>query len=476
MGRVLIVDDEPGIRDALEALLMTRGHRVEVAASVEEARSALDRQPCDLVITDLRLGPAGDGMDVLETARALAEPPEVIVMTAYGSRERAQRAIGRGAAFYIEKGPHLATDVAVLAGQAVAKRELEAEILSLRRELLGATSRVGIIGKSEAILEVLDLVERVAPLRTTVLVSGESGTGKERIARSLHELAPWREGPFVPLNCGALPPNLIESELFGYVKGAFTGAEQDKIGVFEAARGGTLFLDEIGELPLELQPRLLRVLQEHSVRRLGSHEELGVPDVRVVAASNRDLEDEVAAGRFREDLFFRLNVVQLELPPLRERPEDVVALAEHFRSKYARAHGRNVTSIAPDALDQLTRFPFPGNVRQLENAIERGVALARGEMLTVEELPKAIREAPGSEAAAPADGTEGVPSAFPPGGVRLEELVEAYERAWMERGLEAAGGVKTRAAELLGISFRQFRYKLAKYRRPRTPSKGDLGS
>ena len=459
MGRVLVVDDEPGIRDALGLLLEAKGHAVDVAPGVESARAALARQGYDLVITDLRLEPGGDGLDVLQAARERPDPPEVIVMTAFGTRERAQQAVAKGAAFYLEKGPHLAGDIEVLARQAISKRQLEGENQSLRRTLLGATGRAGIIGRSESLREVLDVVERVAPLRTTVLVTGESGTGKERIARALHEGAPWSDGPFIPLNCGALPEQLIESELFGHERGAFTGADGLRIGVFEAARGGTLFLDEIGELPLALQPKLLRVLQEHRVRRLGSSEEVSVADVRVVAASNRDLEAEVAAGRFREDLFFRLNVVQVELPPLRERPEDVVLLAEHFLQTYARALARPVVAIDPDALACLSRFRFPGNVRQLENAIERGVALARTERLTVAELPKAIREA-GSGPALPVAPEADL--AFPEGGVDLERMVEAFEYRWIERALSEAGGVKTRAAELLGMSFRQFRYKLAK--------------
>lgn len=473
MGRVLVVDDEPGIRDVLQVLLDGKGHVVDVAANVEEASEALQQQPYDLVITDLRLSPqGGGGLEVLSLARDRSEPPEVIVMTAYGTRERAQQAIANGAAFYIEKGPHLASDVEVLARQAVTKRQLEEENASLRRSLVGATGRAGMIGRSEAFSEVIDLVERISPLRTTVLLCGESGTGKERIARALHEGAPWCGGPFIPLNCGAIPESLIESELFGYVKGAFTGADDDKLGVFEAARGGTLFLDEVGEMPLALQPKLLRVLQEHSLRRVGSSEEISVSDVRVVAASNRDLEAEVADGRFREDLYFRLNVVQVDLPPLRERPEDITVLAEHFLQKYSRAHGRRVTSIDPDALECLTRFRFPGNVRQLENAIERGVALSKGERLAREALPKAIREAP------PPEATEVVQAAtssdgrsFPEGGVDLEEVLDAFEVDWIERALEYSGGVKTRAAEVLGLSFRQFRYKLAKHRRRKTPAK-----
>lgn len=463
MGRILVVDDEPGIRDALEVLLEGRGHAVSAAGSLPEAARHLEEQPFDLVITDLRLeSEAEGGLRVLERALQQEDAPEVIVMTAYGTRERAQQAVRMGAAFYLEKGPHLATDVEVLARQAVAKRALQAENEALRREL--GSGRTDFVGRSEAIKEVLDLVGRVAGLRTTVLVTGESGTGKERIARSLHQGAPWASGPFIPVDCGALPESLIESELFGYVKGAFTGADDDKMGVFEAARGGTLFIDEVGELPLSLQPKLLRVLQERTVRKVGSTEHFSIEDVRLVAATNRDLEAEVAAGRFREDLYFRLNVVQLDLPPLRERPEDVVALVDHFLRKYARLHRRPIESVAPEALDCLTRYRFPGNVRQLENVVERGVALARTDVLRLDDLPASLREAaavsPSSASVRQAEAEQ-----FPPGGVELEALVERFERDWIDRALEASDGVKTRAAELLGLSFRQFRYKLSKYRR-----------
>ena len=460
MGRILVVDDEQGIRDALEVLLGAKGHIVDTAYDLSGAGDALKAQPYDLVITDLRLSPEGGGIDVLELAKKYEDPPEVIVMTAFGTRELAQQAVAKGAAFYLEKGPHLATDVAVLAQQAVNKRQLEIENAVLRRTLLDSTGRTGIVGRSEAFLEVIDLVERLAPLKTTVLVCGESGTGKERVARALHECAAWSDGPFVPLNCGALPSSLIESELFGYEKGAFTGADEAKKGVFEAARGGTLFLDEVGEIPLALQPNLLRVLQERSVRRLGSTSEISIADARVVAATNRDLEAEIADGRFREDLYFRLNVVQIDIPPLRERSEDIRALAEYFLQKFARAHGRPVHSIDPEAFELLMQFRYPGNVRQLENIIERGVALARGESLTKMELPKALREA-GPEVPP----IESVVQAFPPTGVDLEKMVDAFELEWIERALEASGGVKTHAAELLGLSFRQFRYKLSKHRR-----------
>lgn len=467
MGRVLVVDDERSIRDALEILLESRGHRVDVAETVEDACAAISGQPYDLVVTDLRLSPKADsgGLDILKHARDQKEAPEIIIMTAFGTRERAQTAVAEGAAFYIEKGPHLATNVDVLANQAITKRQLEVENAVLRRTLLEGSGKTGMVGKSEAFRDVLDLIERLASIKTTVLVFGESGTGKERVARSLHDLSPWKEGPFVPLNCGALPASLIESELFGHVKGAFTGADETKKGVFEAAQGGTLFLDEVGEIPLALQPNLLRVLQERKVRPVGAHEEMKVDNVRVVAATNRDLEAEVANGRFREDLFFRLNVVQIDIPPLRERADDIVMLAEYFLDKFAKVHGRPIKSIAPEAMSCLTRFRYPGNVRQLENIIERGVALARGDSLTVQELPKTIRE---KEESVDLPVQE---ESFPLSGVNLEKMVDKFELSWIERALDAAGGVKTHAAELLGLSFRQFRYKLSKHRKTESPRK-----
>jgi two-component system response regulator PilR (NtrC family) len=463
MGRVLVVDDEQGLRDALEALITSKGHEVATARSVEEARGLLGRSFFDLVITDLRLEPGGDGMDVVTAARAAADPPEVIVMTAYGTREKAQLAISKGASFYLEKGPHLATDVTVLVAQAINTRRLQADNEQLRRALVGRFSPGGIVGRSEPMREVLDLIERIGPLKTTVLITGESGTGKERVAKALHYGGGTTAGAFVPINCGAVPENLIESELFGHVKGAFTGADRDKDGLFQAARGGTLFLDEIGELPLALQPKLLRALQERRIKRLGAVEEVPV-DVRLVAATNRDLEAEVRAGRFREDLFFRLNVVQIDLPPLRQRREDIPVLVAAFLRHFSAEYGRDVGHVEPEAMERLLNFDYPGNIRQLQNIIERGVALASGNVLRISNLPKEVahaESAPRRVVSVKDDGD------FPEEGVDLERLVDDFEYGLIARALEKAGGVKTRAAELLGLSFRQFRYKLSKYERRR---------
>jgi two-component system, NtrC family, response regulator PilR len=460
VGRVLVVDDEKSLRDVLEVLISSKGHRVFTARSVSEAGDVIGAEDLDLVITDLRLEPRGDGIQVVRAARAKRSPPEVIVMTAFGTREKALEAQKSGALFYLEKGPHLATDMAVLVDHAIEKRKLHLENQSLRQVLVGRFRLDGIVGKSPAMKEVLDLVERIAPTKANVLLVGESGTGKERIARAIHFHSDRRQGPFVPLNCGAVPENLIESELFGHTRGAFTGAETAKQGLFEAARGGTIFLDEIGELPLSLQPKLLRVLQERKIKPVGAVAELDV-DARVVAATNRDLEAEVRGARFREDLFFRLNVLQIDLPPLRTRREDIPLLVQTFLEKYSKEYHRDVTSVDPDALSKLLAFTYPGNVRQLENIIERGVALSTGTAITPAQLP---REVQAQDEPTPRRSTSIAPSApFPEEGVDLERLVDGFEYGLIKQALDKAGGVKTRAAELLGLSFRQFRYKLAKY-------------
>jgi two-component system, NtrC family, response regulator PilR len=460
MGRVLVVDDEQSLRDVLEVLISSKGHFALTAKSVEEGIAALNGEDFDVVVTDLRLEPGGDGMNIVRAARARANPPEVIVMTAFGTREKALTAVNEGASFYLEKGPHLATDIEVLVAQAINKRRLQADNEALRRVILDRyTSGGAIVARSESMREVLDLIDRIAPTRANVLIAGESGTGKERVAKRLHFGSENRNGPFVPLNCGAIPENLIESELFGHVKGAFTGADVRKRGMFEGAQGGTLFLDEIGELPIALQPTLLRALQERKIKPVGAIEELDV-DVRVIAATNRDLEAEVRAGRFREDLFFRLNVLQIDLPPLRQRKEDIPLLAATFLEKYSREYNRQVASIAPDAMERLLAFSFPGNVRQLENIIERGVALATDGVLRIEQLPKELRNL--ESAPTRVFSLEGN-TPFPDEGVDLERLVEEFEQTMINRALDKAGGVKTKAAELLGLSLRQFRYKLSKY-------------
>jgi two-component system, NtrC family, response regulator PilR len=459
MGRVLVVDDERGLRDVLEVLISSRGHAVRAAKSVEEAKTLLKNDLFDLVITDLRLEPGGDGIDVVRQTRACKPQPEVIVMTAFGTRDNAQRAISEGASFYLEKGPHLATDIEVLVSQAINKRRLQEDNEQLRRALINKYSPEGFIGKSSAMTEVLEVVQRVAPLKATVLITGESGTGKERVAKAIHYLSSVKDGPFIPINCGAIPENLIESELFGHLKGAFTGADSPKRGLFEAAQGGTIFLDEIGELPLSLQPKLLRVLQERKVKALGATDEIAI-DARVITATNRFLEAEVKAGRFREDLYFRLNVVEIDLPPLRQRRDDIPLLVAAFLEKFNQEYGRKVDSVSPEAMEKLLGFRFPGNVRQLENIIERGVALSSSSVLTLSQLPKEVQAV---DADVPPIQTIDLSRPISDQGIDLERVVEEFEWGLISQALEKAGGVKTRAAELLGLTFRQFRYKLAKY-------------
>lgn len=455
MGRVLVVDDEMSIRDVLEVLIEAKGHQVRTAGSVNEACALLDKECFDLVVTDLRLDPDGDGVDVVRAARSRSAPPEVIVMTAYGTRAKARDAVSAGASYYLEKGAHLAADVEVLVSQAINTRRLQEDNERLRSEL-SDPGGTGLIGRSEAMQEVFALIDRIQTVDANVLISGESGTGKERVARLIHARSPHGEGPFVAVNCGAIPENLMESELFGHVKGSFTGAEQNKDGLFVSAAGGTVFLDEVGELPLSLQPKLLRVLQERTVRPVGANREVPI-EVRVMAATNRDLEQEARAGRFREDLFFRLNVLPVDLPPLRERKEDIPALVDAFVRRFAAQYHRPMQRVAPEAMEALVQFAFPGNVRQLENTIERAVALSDGEALGLELLPAAIRTPQPRQA-------EGLKAdEFPEEGLRLEERVEALELGLIREALQRAGGVKTRAAELLGLSSRQFRYKYSKY-------------
>jgi DNA-binding NtrC family response regulator len=389
VGRVLLVEDEQSLRDVLEVIIGKDSHAVSTAKGVPSALEVIGAQELDLVVTDLRLEPGGDGMDVVRAARCLDHPPEVIVMTAFGTRDKALEAQRAGALFYVEKGPHLATDMSVLVNHAVSKRKLEMQNEHLRRVVAGRYSLEGIVGRSEAMREVFDLVERIAPTHANVLISGESGTGKERLAKAIHFMSDRRDGPFVPLNCGAIPETLIESELFGHIKGAFTGADANKRGLFEAARTGTIFLDEIGDLPLPLQPRLLRVLQERKAKPVGAVEEIDV-DARILAATNRDLEVEVRAGRFREDLYFRLNVLEIPLPPLRDRREDIPLLCQTFLDRYSKEYRREVRTIAPEAMARLLAYKFPGNVRQLENAVERGVALSTGSVLLGSHLPREI--------------------------------------------------------------------------------------
>ena len=457
MARLLVVDDKDSIRTMLEMRLTADGHAVVQAENLASAEHALGDGEFDVVITDLRMGRGGDGLDVLRKVKERQPQTEVIVMTAFGSDEVRARALELGALCYLEKSPRLAAEVVPLVRRALEKRELAmrgnslAEANQLLREQLEARTRLGeMVGRSTAMQGVFQLIEKVAAARTTVLITGESGVGKELVARAVHARSPRGQGPFVPVNCGAIPEGLIESELFGHVKGAFTGAASDKRGLFQTAEGGTLFLDEIAELPTSLQVKLLRAIQDRRIRPVGATEDLEV-DARIVAATNRDLPAEVRAGRFREDLYYRLNVVQIRVPPLRERRADILPLADHFLRRFGAEHQRPSLRLSREARRRLDEYDFPGNVRELENLIERAVALSSGDEVTLDALPAPLRGAP----ALTPDGP------LPPG-FSMEAHLAAIERQLIDRALSEARGVKKDAVAKLGLTFRQFRHRLKK--------------
>ncbi|OGK93317.1 MAG: two-component system response regulator [Candidatus Rokubacteria bacterium GWF2_70_14] len=442
--RILVVDDEPAQRELVSGFLRKRGFEVDEAAGGQAALARFTQEPFDLVLTDQRM-PDLSGLDLLQRLRAVTPEAAVIVMTAYGTIETAVGAIKAGATDYLSKPINL--DELLHRIERVRERQ---RLLGENRELRAALEerhRVeGIIGDSGRMQEVLSLVRRVAPSDATVLIRGESGTGKELIARAIHHASPRAGGPLVAVNCAALPEGLLESELFGHEKGAFTGAAASRKGRFELADGGSIFLDEIGDLPLHLQVKLLRVLQERQFERVGGTRTIPV-NVRVLAATHRNLEALVREGRFRDDLYYRINVVTLLLPPLRERREDLSPLIEHFLTRFAGKNGKTIRGLTREARDALLRYDYPGNVRELENLIERAVVLTRDEVIGKSDLPLTLDEQT-AESDAPAG---------------LVAAVEGLERRMMRDALSRAGGVQTRAAELLGISERVLRYKLRKY-------------
>jgi two-component system response regulator PilR (NtrC family) len=448
-GTILVVDDERSMREMLALYLSRAGHAVESAGSGAEARRALAARERDLVITDLQM-PDASGLDVLAECKALYPETQVVVVTAYATAETAIAAMKAGAYDYLVK-PFKLEEVGLVVERALERRQLMRQNVALRDEIKGRYRLDRLLGKSAAMQRVFDMLRKIAPARTSVLLVGESGTGKELAARALHELSPRAEHSFVAVNCGAIPETLIESELFGHVKGSFTGATADKEGLFEAAHGGTLMLDEVAELPLGMQVKLLRVLQERKVKPVGGVSEREI-DVRVVAATNRDLETEVEKGAFRQDLYYRLNVIQVRMPPLRERREDVPLLVDHFVKKFAAEHAQPITGVDADAMAVLTAHNFPGNVRELENLVERAVTLSSGGHITADALPDLSR----AERAAAA-GPD-----LPATGFDLERELESFERGLLLKGLERTGGNRTLAARLLGVSFRSLRYRLSK--------------
>ena len=450
MARVLVVDDERSMRELLEIVLGKAGHQVELAEDAPSALTAFAAGRHDLVLTDLMLG-RGSGLDVLQGVKKVRPGTEVIVLTAYSTTEGAIQAMRLGAYDYAAK-PFKVDELTLLVQKALEKTALLEDNELLRAELSGRAQMGRLVGKSPGMKRVFELVQRVAGSRKSVLVTGESGVGKELVARAVHEASPRASGPFVALNCGAIPEGLIESELFGHERGAFTGATGRKEGRFERANEGTLFLDEVGELSALMQVKLLRVLQEGEIERLGGTAPIKV-DSRVVAATNRDLAAEVKAGRFREDLFYRLNVLPIPVPPLRERREDILPLAEHFLRKVAAEANRPGLTFSAEARRRLDEYSFPGNVRELENLVERAAMLSDGTEVSPDALPVPLR----SPRPPPPS-----PEGDLPAGFNLEQHLEGIERSLYERSLQQAHGIKKDAAALLGLTFRQFRHRWKK--------------
>ncbi len=441
-AKILLVDDEVAHLETLERLFTKEGHRVLTAENGEQALDIIRDERVNLIITDLKMGDV-DGMDLLKLAKTLQPEAEVILMTAFGTVERAVKGMKQGAYDFVSKPIKRAT-ILKAASQALEKQALVAENRQLKAKLADLKNERSIVGQSPALRQALDLVKQVASSDATVLLSGESGTGKELFARMVYELSERCDEPFVAVNCAALPESILESELFGYEEGAFTGANQRKLGRFEAADGGTLFLDEIGELSQQVQVKLLRVLQEGEFERLGSNTPTRV-DVRIVAATHKDLEEELEEGNFREDLYYRLNVVNIEIPPLRHRMEDVPLLAEHFLGQYREKNNRQIDRISRDGLDTLASYRWPGNVRELENVVERAVVLDKDGVIDVDDLPEHITDREGD--------TRHITI---PLGTPLDEI----EQRVLHETLKMTGGDKKLAAQLLDISTRTIYRKL----------------
>jgi two-component system response regulator PilR (NtrC family) len=448
--RILVVDDERSMREMLSILLEREGYEAVEAKNGQEALQLFETSIFDLVISDIQM-PGINGIDLLGRIKKLAPEVPVLMITAFATADQAVDAIKLGAFHYFTK-PFNNDEIRALVRNALEKRDLKQENSLLKQDALAKDGFCGIIGKSPRMRELFIMIQKVAGSLSSVLIMGESGTGKELAARAIHTSSARRTKPFVAVNCGAIPETLIESELFGHKKGAFTGAVADRPGLFEQADGGTLFLDEIGELPLLLQTKLLRVLQEREFRRVGDSV-VRKTDVRVLTASNLDLQEQVTVGSFREDLYYRINVVQIVMPPLRERLEDIPLLIEHFFQKYSDP-GHTGETITPAALKQLMNYPFPGNIRELENIVERSLILDRT-IISESSLPEQVRSVRtvclGSEVNIPDEG------------MQLEALLEELEKKYLLKALERTGGAKKKAADLLGMSFRSFRYRLAKF-------------
>jgi len=445
---ILVVDDELGLRHTLTLILQAEGHAVRAASDGAAGLERLGESPADLIICDVRM-PGLDGLQFLGKYKEMGGTALVIMMSAYGDDEAALEAIRRGAYDFIAK-PFRADQVLLVVRKAIEREGLRREVAQLHDELVALRAPSGIVGRSPKISQAIALADKVARHPSTVLITGESGTGKELIARHIHDASPRANRPFVAVNCAAIPEALLESELFGHAKGAFTGATAERQGLFEEAHDGTLFLDELGDLPVALQVKLLRALQEGEVRRVGDNASRGV-DVRLVAATARDLEADVADGKFRADLYYRINVVRIHLPALRERTEDIPELVRHFVDRFNRRLGLHVTGVTAAAMRALVEYPWPGNVRELENVVERAMVLTDGPQLDVEQLPTL---------AAPVARNDGGAS---PLDLSVKRRTEELERALIKEALDRTRGNRTRAAKLLDLSHRALLYKIRDY-------------
>jgi two-component system response regulator PilR (NtrC family) len=461
MPNILICDDERSICEMLDITLRREGYKVETANSGEMAKRKLESALYDVVVTDIKM-PNINGIEVLKHAHQISPESAVILITAVDDYEAAVEAVKAGGATdYIRKGPGLVDEIKLGIRRALEKVALSRQNFAFKRDAANRNSLDNIIGVSAAMTKLKQTIRTVASTQSTVLIYGESGTGKELVARAVHICSPRATEPFVSINCGAFPETLLESELFGYVKGAFTGANQNKRGLFEVADGGTIFLDEIGEMTLAMQVKLLRVLQERCLRPVGGTGEIAI-DVRVIAATNRDLEKQVSENNFREDLYYRLNVIPIVVPPLRDRREDLPLLVNHFVKKYVPAAGKSIAGVNSESLTALATYEWPGNVRQLENTIERAVALATGEELNIE-LPVERVRARAAAVGAGGDSLTITPGAVLPSDMDMENYVAEIERSLLKSALAQSNGVQARAADVLKISYRSFRHLMKKY-------------
>jgi two-component system, NtrC family, response regulator PilR len=458
MPHILVVDDEKSICELLEITFRKEGHRVEVAHNVDAAKRKLESQIFDIIISDIRMPGAG-GVDLLKFTKEIAPDSFFLLITGVPTIETAIAAINSGADRYVIKDHELVDQLRRAVHEVSESLKWKKEAGYLRRELRRLTGLDNIIGQSPKMRAIFDMIQTVAPQTSRVLITGESGTGKELVARAIHENSARAQAPFITINCGAFPETLLESELFGYMKGAFTGANENRQGLFQAAHGGTLFMDEIGNMSLTMQVKLYRVLQEGKIRPIGSTEESDV-DVRIIAATNKEFEKEIAEGRFREDLYYRLSVIPIQVPPLRDRREDIPLLARHFLESFRKTMEKPIEAISPEAMTHLESYDWPGNVRELENTMERAVALESGREISLRVLPDRIAGYSGTSSS----GAIGAPSdGFPAEGVDFEKVIADTERRYLQLALDRAQGIRTRASELLKITYRSFRHYAKKH-------------